>query len=36
MGQGVGALKRGDWNPYTNYVDNNRKNMKKKTKKVWS
>ena len=29
-----GALKRGGRNPLTNYVNDKRKNMKKKTKKV--
>ena len=34
LGQGVGALKRESWNPLSNYVNNKRKNMKGKTKKV--
>ena len=36
LGQGLGALKRGDWNPLTNYANNKRENMKEKTKKVCS
>ena len=36
LGQGMDALKKGEggWNSLTNYVNNKRKNMKEKTKKV--
>ena len=36
LGQGVGALKRGSRNALPNYVNNKRKNIKGKTKKVRS
>ena len=34
LGQEAGVLKRGGWDPLANYVNNKRKNLKEKTKKV--